>query len=450
MISSNYRAALPVACLALLSILTGARPADGTPRESSGAIADSGTIAYDVSGVHVIQRFAATSEIVVANLYLLGGVRQFVPEAAGTELLLLEASERGTKSYSRDQLRRAMAHLGTTIATAARADWSTIGIRATRTTLDSTWKVFASRVMEPTLDSADVELVRAQLLSAVRQRQDSPDLLVNFLADSFAFAGHAYAVPPSGTEQSLSRITASDLRKYHASQFVKSRMLLVVVGNTSRASIERLIVQSLGKLPAGSYRWVLPDTLPHGRAAVLSVARQLPTNYILGQYAGPPAGSRDYQALRIATAVLSGQLFAEIRSKRNLTYDVDAPFVERAVSSGGLYVTTTSPDVTMDLMHRELEALQGGLIEADALERLIQQFITQYFLENESAASQADLLARAQLYQGDFHAGDHFADDLRLITPADIRRAAQHYIHDVKFVFVGDTSRVPSRIMERY
>jgi zinc protease len=411
---------------------------------------DTGTVGYDVAGIRVIHRFANTNDIVVANLYLLGGVRQVTAANAGIELLLLEASERGTRAYTRDRLRRVMAHLGTTIVTGARADWSSIGIRATRGTFDSTWKVFASRVMEPQLDSADVEIVRAQLLAGVRQRRDSPDALVEFLADSFAFAGHPYGLPPSGTESSLSQISAADLRRYHAEQFVKSRMLLVIVGNVSRPIIEQLVAQTLGRMPEGSYRWTVPDTLPHGKAAVLTVNRQLPTNYILGNYAGPPAGTRDYQALRVATAVLSGQLFTEIRSRRNLTYAVDAPFVERAVASGGLYVTTASPEMTLDVMRQQLDAIKGGFVDTNGLERLVQQFITQYFLENESAADQADFLARALLYQGDVRLADHFANDLRSITPDDIRRVAQRYMHDVKFVFIGDASRAPVRIMERY
>ena len=441
---------LPVAFV--MGTLASATSAAQTTRGAGGATrgVDSGTIIYEASGIRVIQRFATTSEIVVANLYLLGGVRQVTAENAGLELLLLEASERGTKTYSQDRLRRSKARLGTRILTSARADWTSIGMQATRATFDSTWKIFTSRVTEPVLDSAGVEIVRAQLLTAVRQRQDSPDALVEFLADSFAFAGHAYALPPAGTERSLARITAAELRRYHSEQFVKSRMLLVVVGNVPRSKIEQLVQQSLGRLGAGSYRWALPDTLPRSRATVLTVNRPLPTNYILGLYAGPPAGSKDYQALRVAAAVLAGQFFGEVRSRRNLTYAVDAPFMERAIGSGGLYVTTSSPDLTLDVMRRELEALKGGLVDARALERLVQQFFTQYFLDNESAATQADLLARAQLYRGDFRTMERFMDDLHSITPDDIRRAAQRYMRDVKFVFIGEASRAPIRTMERF
>ena len=409
---------------------------------------DTGTIAYDVDGIRVIQRHVGSGDIVVANLYLLGGVRQITAENAGIELMLLEASERGTKTYSRDRLRRTMAQLGTSITTRVGVDWSSIGLRATRGTFDSTWNILASRIAEPRFDSAEVALLKQQLLAGVRQREDSPDAQVEFLADSFAFRGHPYQLEPSGTETSLSAITVGDLQKYQQSQIVKSRMLLVVVGNASRAQMERLVRGSIGRLPAGNYKWTLPDTLPRLKTGSMSVARELPTNYILGLYPGPRADSPDYHALRIATAILSGQLFSEVRSKRNLTYAVDAPFIERAVSAGGLYVTTIQPEVTLNVMKRELLDLQTGTVEPRALQRLILQFITQYFLDNESGAQQADFLARAELYYGDFRRADRFVDELRAITPTDIQRAAVKYMRDIRFVYIGDPSQAPPKLFE--
>lgn len=438
---------------AVAALVAVSLPATGQGRRGGGAApeaADTGTVAYDVGGVRVIHRRLGTGDIVVANLYLMGGLRQVTAANAGIELLLLEASERGTRTYSRDRLRRSMAQLGTGITTHVGADWSSIGLRATRSTLDSTWAILASRVVEPVLDSTEMELIRRQLLAGVRQREDSPDAQVEFAADTFAFSGHPYALPAAGTEASLAGISLSDLRRYHAAQVVKSRMLLVVVGDVTRARIERMVRVSLGSLPAGTYRWTLPDTLPRSRSAVATISKPLPTNYILGLYPGPRADSPDYHALRIATAILSGQLFSEVRSRRNLTYAVDAPFIERAVAAGGLYVTTTNPELTLEVMRRELDELKNGTVDPRGLERLILQFITQYFLDNESGAQQADFLARAELYYGDFRKADRFVDELRAITPADIQRAAVRYMRDVRFVFVGDPRQAPARIMERF
>jgi zinc protease len=412
--------------------------------------ADSMTTSYDASGIRVIHRVAARTDIVAANLYLLGGVRQVTDETAGVEPFLLEVSERGTRTHGKDRLRRAMARLGTTIVIDAEPDWTSLGIRATKETFDSTWAIFAGRISAPTLDPAEVDIVRAQFMAAVRQRRDSPDAFAEFLVDSFAFNGHPYATTVAGTERSIAKMTAPLLRAYVTNQMVKSRMLLVVVGDVSRASIEKLVAATLGTLPAGSYRWTLPDTLPRARSSVTVSERALPTNYILGRFPGPPAGTRDYQALRLACAVLSGQLFGEIRSRRNLTYAVEAPFTERAIGSGGLYVTTVQPDITVEVMRQQMATLREGFIDPDALARLVQQFITQYYLDNESNAEQADLLARAYLYSNDYRAADRFVDELRAVTPEDIRRAAQRYMRNVQWVFLGDARRVPQRTMERF
>jgi len=321
---------------------------------------------------------------------------------------------------------------------------------ATREGFDSTWSVMASRLMHPTLDSAQVALVREQLLAAVRQRGDNPDALASFVADTFAFSGHPYARSPLGTERSLARLNVAALKRYHDEQIVKSRMMVVIVGNVARAQVEKLVTRTLAKLPAGTYRWTLPDSVPPRATGFAIEPRSLPTNYILGYYLGPPAGSKDYQALRVAAAVLSGQLFAEIRSRRNLTYAVDAPFVDRAIASGGLYVTTVSPDTTLALMQQQITALRQGTIDREALERLVQQFITEYFLNNETNGEQANFLARAQLYRGDFRVADLFVDELRDVSPEDVQRVARQYMRDIRFAYVGDSTRLSARALRGF
>ena len=42
--------------------------------------------------------------------------------------------------------------------------------------------------------------------------------------------------------------------------------------------------------------------------------------------------------MRVATAILQGSLFAEVRSRRNLTYAVEARFRDRAPSTDGIWI----------------------------------------------------------------------------------------------------------------
>ena len=408
------------------------------------------TNSFEVSGIQVILRQSNANNVVAANLYLLGGTSQVTAANAGIEPLLLEISDRGTKKYPRATLRRKMSALGSEIVTSATDDWTMFGIKATTEVLDSTWAIFASRLMEPTLDPADVALIRTQFLSGIRQRRDDPDALAEFLADSIAFSGHPYGIPVTGTEASISAIDAAALKAYHGSQIVKSRMLLVVVGNVDRARLEKLVNGSLARLPAGNYKWTSPVRLPERPSAVVIESRPLPTNYILGYYSGPLASSEDYQALRIATSVLTGRLFAEIRTRQNLTYDVHAPFVDRAASAGGLYVSTASPDTTLKLMRAAVSELQEGLLEREGLKRLGQQFLTEYFLDNETNGAQADFLARSQLYRGDYREADKFVEELRNVTPEAVRRVAQKYMKGIRFAYVGDPTKLRRELISRF
>lgn len=403
---------------------------------------DSATTRFTVDGIKVIHRRTNTN-LFVANLYLLGGVHLVTPQTAGIEPMLLDLTERGTRKYPGDALRRAMARTGSEIGVGAEDDYTIFGLRTTTDRIDSTWSIFADRLLAPTLAPAEFEFVKRNRVAALAQREDDPDALLEHLADSVAFVGHPYGHSAVGTDRSVAGITLEQLREFHRTQMVKSRMLLVIVGNVPRERLERLVRTTLGTLPAGTYEWKVPAPVgPRPGSNVHIVSRRLPTNYILGWWSGPPAGDPDVPALRVATAILQGSLFAEVRSRRNLTYAVEARFRDRGLVSGGLYVTTTRPDETLRVMKAQLSFLQDETLPDEALGPLIQQFITEYFLDNETSGAQADFLARAELYRGDFRAGDRFVTELRAVTGEDVRRVTGKWMKDLRFTYIGNPSQV--------
>lgn len=421
-----------------------------TGNVSAQAAADTLTSSFSVDGIPVILRHNTSSNVVVANVYLLGGVRQVNRGNSGIEPFLLSVSDRGTLHYPKALLRKKTSALGSDFVVAPSVDWTMFGARTITTVLDSTWAIFADRLMYPAIQPAEVELIRSQLLSAERQARDDPDANASDLADSVAFIGHPYSVSPTGNAASLASITPASLREYQRSQIVKSRMLVVVVGDVTRAHLESLIHATLGHLPLGSYKWSLPDPVPVTPSSAVLVQRELPTNYILGYVAGPLASSSDYTALRVAATVLTGQMFAEIRGRQNLTYDVHAPFLERAASVSGLYVTTVSPDTTLKLMKYFITQLQNETVTNEGLQRLELQFITQYFLDNETNASQANFLARSQLYHGSYRRAMSFVSDLRSVTPEAVQAAAQKYMKNFHWAYLGDTTKVNRKLLESF
>jgi zinc protease len=143
-------------------------------------------------------------------------------------------------------------------------------------------------------------------------------------------------------------------------------------------------------------------------------------------------------------------MFSEIRTRQNLTYDVHAPFLDRAATAGGLYVSTASPDTTLKLMYSAVRELQEGLLDPSGLERLEQQFLTEYFLDNETNDAQASFLARAQLYRGDYRVAEKFVDELKSVTPEAVQRVARKYMKNMRFAYVGDPRQLNRSLITRF
>jgi len=193
----------------------------------------------------------------------------------------------------------------------------------------------------------------------------------------------------------------------------------------------------------GAYKWTLPPPLPHqDRSHWLIETRDLPTNYILGYITGPPVSNPDYPAFRVATDLLSSRLFEKIRVERGLSYAASAPFLERAVGVGGLYASTPKPEEVLPIMYDQIRWLLQEQLDGFVLHQFVTSFRLQYVARNGSDADQADLLARAELYLGDYQKTDRFLQQLYRIGPDDVRRVADRYMRIIQWAYIGNTERM--------
>jgi zinc protease len=427
--------------LGFLALVSGASGGE-RERPTSRPGPDTLTMTYDVAGLRVIQRVNRATDIVAARLYLLGGTRQLTEATAGIEALLLHASGYGTERYPGDEARRALARTGGVLQIEVGADWSVFGFTGLAQDFDAAWDVLAERMMRPTLTPQAVSQARGKLVTRAHDRYTDPDERIRIIATQALFPNHPYSLDPEGTEASLVKITADEVRAYARAQLVTSRMLLVIVGNVERAHAESLVAATLGRLPHGEYQWTLPPPAPKISSRWLVEHRVIPTNYILCYFTGPPPTERGYWSFRVATALLSSQIHYMVRVQRSLSYAAYAPFIDRAVPIGGAYASTAKPDQVLTLMQDAVRTLQGSEIDYFVLSRFLDSYTFDYLEENATAADQADFLARAELYLGGFRRGDEFVKRMRGVSPSDVMIAANLYMSKLQYAYLGDTMRM--------
>jgi zinc protease len=312
------------------------------------------------------------------------------------------------------------------------------------------WDLFAEAVLHPTFPASEVELVRAQLVDGLKRIPDDPDTYLTYLADSSLYAGHAYAVRPGGTPASVGAITRDALERWHQQRFTKENLLLVVVGNVSRADLTRKIESTFGRLPASGGTAVRASRLAAVTPDVMVVKRELPTNYITGYFAAPPLSDPDYPALRVATDILSDRLFEEVRTKRNLTYAVGAGLSNRAANRGSLYVTAVEPDTTLKVIFSQVRRLQTEPIPQSTLAENVNTFLTEFWMDQQTNMGQAQQLGSLELLGGGWENLARFVDAVRRVTPSDVERVAKRYMQHARFAVIGDPSKIDRQLFTSF
>lgn len=406
---------------------------------------DTLTTSYDVAGLHVIQRVNHATDIVAARLYFLGGTRQITEATAGLEALWLRATGYYTPRYPGDKGPRAMARTGAVVDMYSDVDWSVLAFTGLARDFDAAWNPLTDRVMNASLPDQAIVNARARLVTEAHARYTNPDERIRIIANKSMFPDHPYSLDPEGTETSLNGITPQQVRAYAREQLVTSRLLLVIVGNVERAHAESLVTATLGKLPRGTYQWTLPAPPPKTPSRWLVEHRDIPTNYILCYFVGPPPSDRLYWPFRIATEFLSWDIEDRVRTQFSLSYAANARFIDRAIPMGGAYASTPRPDQVLPMIQDAVRDIQVVTFDYFTMHKILDGYVASYTAANATASSQAEFLARAELYLGDYKRGAEFTKRLAWTTSREIADAARAYMSKLQYAYLGDTTRMRGR-----
>lgn len=399
---------------------------------------------FEVNGLKVLMKRREGSLTVAAGLFIRGGSANINAQNAGIETLMLSAATEASAGFPRTRMRSELSRMGTVIGSSSNNDYSVLSLASTRMHFDRSWQIFSDVILRPSFTKEDVTLVQERLVVSLSDDTDNPDVYLQKLQEKVAYAGHPYLNSTGGTPETVGKLTPEDLRAYHQKLMETSRLLLVIVGDLNPNDVRGLVQASFGKLPRGSYKPEAVPQLAFDKSSVEVTQRELPTNYVQGLFSAPPLTSPDIYPMRIASSMLRDRVFEEVRVKRNLSYAPDAFLRTQAANVGGLYVTAVDANQSVRVMLSEIQRLQTEPVSASDIHAVIAQYLTQYYLGQETNAAQAGELAQYELIGGGWRNSIDFLEKLSAVTPADIQRVAQKYMKNIRFVVLGNPRSVDS------
>jgi zinc protease len=391
------------------------------------------------NGLKTIHRRVTGNDVVAVQVYFRGGARNISEKDAGVESLLFEVASEGTKNFSKSEINRELARMGTFINGDSGYDFSVMEMHCVRRNFDRSWQLLADMILNPTCDEKEVALVKDQIISALRQQNDSPESSVAQLCDKLLYASHPYFNSPIGTVESVRSLTAADVKAHHAKLLQTSRMLVVVVGAVSPDEVKSKIEASFGKLPRGDYKPEAPPSFAKASTTDFQIVeRPVATNYIRGAFAAPPLESPDYAPFSIAVNILQQLFFQEVRVKRNLTYGADATLLTNGANSAFISVTTPKPNEALRVMFDQIDFMQRQVIREEGLKAIISGFLTNYYTKLETNGAQAGKLAEYELLGGGWRRDQSWIDEVDRVTPEDVNRVSKKYLKNFHFAVMGD------------
>ena len=401
---------------------------------------------FDVNGLKVLIKRRQSAPTVAAGLFIRGGAQNITDKNAGIENLMLGLATEGSKKFSREALRRELSRTGSSVGSSVSNDFSVLSMVSTRQNFDRSWDVFTDIALNPAFAADDLELTREKILTTLRDDEDSPDGFLQVLQDRVIYAKHPYANEVRGTVETISRFTAADLRAYHQKSLQTSQLLLVIVGDLDAKDLQKRITDSFGKLPRGDYKAPPLPTISFVEPTLDVTSRTLPTNYIQGVFNAPSLNNPDYYAMRVGTALLRDRVFEEVRVKRNLSYAPSADLGSFASNTANIYVTAVDANQAISVMLNEINDLKQERVNPDEISGVTGQFLTTYYLGQETNVAQAGELARYELTGGGWRNSFEFLNRVREVKSEDVQRVAQKYMKNLRFIVLGNPAAINREI----
>lgn len=401
---------------------------------------------FEVNGLKVLFKRRAGSQTVVVGLFLRGGSRNITEKNAGVEALMLDVATEASTNYPRERFRRELSSTGTLISSGINYDYSALTLGTTRRFFDRSWNLFVDAALRPSFTADDFQRVKARMILAVNDDEDTPDSFVHVLQSRVIYAGHPYLNDPRGTATSLNNLTIEDVKRFHQEMMQTSRMLLVAVGDIDPQEFRQKVEAAFGKLPRGNYAATPVPQLSFPQSSLAVTARNIPTNYVQGVFVAPGMSSPDIYAMRIASSILQTRVFLEVRVRRNLSYAPDAFLSTQGANTGGISVTAVDANQAVRAMLDEITRLQRQPVSQDELKSTVQQFLTRHYMGQETNAAQAGELAQNELLGGSWRNAFDFIDRLRSVTSEDVQRVSEKYMRNIQFIVLGNPNNIDRTI----
>jgi predicted Zn-dependent peptidase len=355
------------------------------------------------------------------------------PGEMGVNHLLEHMVFKGTRRRTSRDIALVLERLGGSLDAYTTREYTSFQARVLDEQIDLALDVLADLVLEPLLRPADLELEREVVLEEISTVEDTPDDLVFDLHAGLLWGEHPYGYSILGTRESVSRLSADDLRRTHEHRYRRGNLVIAAAGNVQHEPFVARVSEVFSLAVPGGRNGTTPEPVVRTPLVERMERASAQTHVVFGSRTFGHGDPRRYALVLLSNAFgggMSSRLFQRVREELGLAYAVYSfQSFYRMAGMSGVYVGTRPEwaDRAEATIREELARIASAGLSVEELEDAKGQVKGQIVLSLESSSARLHRLAATALYEEPFRTMEETIRCVEAVTSEEIANLAADY-----------------------
>jgi predicted Zn-dependent peptidase len=399
------------------------------------------------NGLQVIAELNDRARSIAAGFFVKTGSRDESRELAGVSHFLEHMTFKGTPRRDALAVNRDFDRVGAKHNAQTSEEDTFYHVTCLPEYLPPAFDVLAD-ILRPTLRGEDFETEKQVIIEEIRMYLDNPMSVAYEAAKSTHYGEHPLGNSILGTVESITAMTADQMRAYFARRYSPANIVLAFAGNGRWEALVEMARAQCGSWQGGpATRQAMPARGSRAVRAILRAEDQQQT--VVGMSDGPPLESPDRYAAHLLATILGDHTGSRLYWTLIDPGHADgAELSYQDYNQAGAFSTFLScePDSTRANLGRIAEVYQAIMREGPTEEELIQaknKVMARSVLRSERPMGRLASLGFHWMYHGAYISLEQELEAFQRVTPDDLNRLLRDWpLWPMTVVSVGPTTDV--------
>ena len=397
---------------------------------------DKDTIKYELeNGAVLIITQNTSNDIVAMEMSSKGGNN--LEKIPGIATITAETMLKGTKKYKSQELSLLLEENGIRIAPSARGDSFGIAAKFTKNEKNLALDIFEEIATKASLDSYDIERVKADKMHSIKNKNNTPDSLAFDEFRTALWDGTPYGNTGKILQKTIPYIQTEDIVDFYNNLFPAENVVITINGNVDSQEYINYFSKLLRKTnkPKISLSDYKNKFKPLLKNKIVKVNKDSQAVWLLlGWLTDGVENQKDWATLQVIDSMLgsgmSSRLFTQLRDEQGLAYQVGSSFSAN-VNKGvfALYIATNPKNVQVAKagLFNEIEKLKKEFVTEKEQKKKKDKLLGNYVLSMETNMDKASIVNSIEISGRDFTFLNKYPQLINEITVQDVIKTANKY-----------------------